>query len=45
MKVVIGAGPAGLYTAIKLRKAGVLDVVVCDPREGHYTRPGHLNYS
>ena len=44
MKVVIGAGPAGLYTAIKLRKAGVKDVVVYDPRAGTYTRPGHLDY-
>ncbi len=42
-KVIIGAGPAGLYTAIKLRKAGVKDVVVYDPRAGDYTRPGHLN--
>ena len=43
MKVIIGAGPAGLYTAIKLRKAGIRDVVVYDPRAGTYTRPGHLN--
>ncbi|KGP62722.1 hypothetical protein EP47_13530 [Legionella norrlandica] len=42
-KVIIGAGPAGLYTAIKLRKAGIRDVVVYDPRAGNYTRPGHLN--
>lgn len=45
MKVIIGAGPAGLYTAIKLRKAGLLDVVVYDPRAGEYTRPGHLNWN
>ena len=44
-KVIIGAGISGLYTAIKLRKAGVLDIVVYDPRAGHYTRPGHLNLS
>ena len=44
-KVIIGAGPAGLYTAIKLRKAGVRDVIVFDPRAGNYTRPGHLNRS
>ncbi|MBL7525108.1 hypothetical protein [Legionella bononiensis] len=42
-KVIIGAGPAGLYTAIKLYKEGVRDLVVYDPRAGHYTRPGHLN--
>ncbi|QDP72311.1 hypothetical protein FOG18_06950 [Legionella israelensis] len=45
MIVVIGAGPAGLYTAIKLRKEGirVKDIIVIDPRAGIYTRPGHLN--
>ncbi|WP_419418412.1 FAD-dependent oxidoreductase [Legionella sp. D16C41] len=42
-KVIIGAGPAGLYAAIKFRKKGLLDVVVYDPRAGRYTRPGHLN--
>ncbi len=45
MKVVIGAGPAGLYAAIKLRKAGICNVVIYDPRAGIYTRPGHLNLS
>ncbi|RUR18540.1 hypothetical protein ELY21_07525 [Legionella sp. km535] len=44
-KVIIGAGPAGLYTAIKLHKKGIRDLVVYDPRAGHYTRPGHLNGS
>ncbi|MDI1351831.1 MAG: NAD(P)-binding protein [bacterium] len=43
MKVIIGAGPSGLYTAIKLKKAGIKDVVIFDPRAGHYYRPGHLN--
>lgn len=43
MKVIIGAGPAGLYTAIKLRNMGVQDLVIYDPRAGNYTRPGHLN--
>ncbi|KTD54774.1 FAD-dependent oxidoreductase [Legionella quateirensis] len=42
-KVIIGAGPAGLYTAIKLHREGIRDIVVYDPRAGHYTRPGHLN--
>lgn len=42
-KVIIGAGISGLYTAIKLRQAKIHDVVVYDPRAGHYTRPGHLN--
>lgn len=44
-KVIIGAGPAGLYTAIRLLKAGIpaRDIVVYDPRAGVYTRPGHLD--
>ena len=41
--IVVGAGPAGLYTAIKLRKAGIRDLVVYDPRAKEYIRPGHLN--
>ncbi|KTD65371.1 FAD-dependent oxidoreductase [Legionella spiritensis] len=45
MKVIIGAGPAGLYLAIKLRKKGIKDIVIYDPRQGIYTRPGHLNES
>lgn len=44
MVVVIGAGPAGLYTAIKLTQAGITNLVVYDPRAGIYTRPGHLTY-
>ncbi len=43
MYIIIGAGPAGLYTAIKLKKEGVDDLIVLDPRRGDYTRPGHLN--
>lgn len=43
--VIIGAGPAGLYTAIKLKQAGVREIKVYDPRAGIYTRPGHLNLS
>ena len=42
MAVIIGAGPAGLYAAIKLKKAGVNHVVVYDPRADNYTRPGYL---
>jgi hypothetical protein len=41
--IIIGAGPAGLYTAIQLRKRGVKNLVVYDPRAGNYTRPGHLS--
>ncbi|KTD41783.1 FAD-dependent oxidoreductase [Legionella parisiensis] len=41
--VIIGAGPSGLYTAIQLKKAGVEDVIVYDPRAGEYVRPGHIN--
>ncbi|WED44454.1 hypothetical protein [Legionella cardiaca] len=43
--VIIGAGPSGLYTAIKLKLAGVKDIVVIDPRAGEYVRPGHINHS
>lgn len=43
MVIVIGAGPSGLYTAIQLKKAGVEDVFVYDPRAGEYVRPGHIN--
>ena len=45
MYVIIGAGPAGLYAAIKLWQAGIRDLVIYDPRAGNYTRPGHLSYS
>lgn len=43
MVIIIGAGPSGLYTAIQLKKAGVEDVIVYDPRAGEYVRPGHIN--
>ncbi|MGQ3887510.1 tetratricopeptide repeat protein [Legionella sp. CNM-1927-20] len=43
--MIIGAGPAGLYTAIKFRKKGLRNIVIYDPRAGNYTRPGHLNAS
>lgn len=42
MIVIFGAGPAGLYLAIKLKQLGIKDLVVYDPRAGEYTRPGHL---
>lgn len=42
MYIIIGAGPAGLYTALALVKAGVeaKNIVIYDPRANHYTRPG-----
>jgi tetratricopeptide (TPR) repeat protein len=40
--VIIGAGPSGLYFAIKAVQKGMRHVVVYDPRAGLYTRPGHL---
>ncbi|MFI4919339.1 MAG: FAD-dependent oxidoreductase [Legionellales bacterium] len=40
--IIIGAGPAGLYAAIKFKKAGLNDIAVYDPRAGIYTRPGHV---
>lgn len=43
--VIIGAGPIGLYLAIQLKKAGVKNVVIYDPRAAEYSRPGHLNGS
>ncbi|MCE0723631.1 FAD-dependent monooxygenase [Legionella resiliens] len=43
--VIIGAGPSGLYTALQLKKAGVQDIVIYDPRAGEYLRPGHINKS
>ncbi|MFT4059555.1 MAG: NAD(P)-binding protein [Legionella sp.] len=36
-KVIIGAGPSGLYTAIKLKKEGIHDIIIYDPRAGNYT--------
>ena len=43
--VIVGAGPIGLYIAIKLRQMGVENVTVIDPRADKYTytRPGRLN--
>ncbi len=41
--VIIGAGPMGLYLAFKLKKAGLKNIVVYDPRAGEYVRPGHIN--
>jgi hypothetical protein len=41
--IIIGAGPAGLYAAIKLHQAGLRNITIYDPRAGTYTRPGHLN--
>jgi len=41
--VITGAGPIGLYTAIMLKKKGVENVTVIDPRANNYTRPGYLN--
>jgi|GEM_PF-2321432 len=40
--IIFGAGPVGLYFAIKLRRLGVA-VRVFDRRAGDYIRPGHLN--
>ncbi|OGT46748.1 MAG: hypothetical protein A3E83_03595 [Gammaproteobacteria bacterium RIFCSPHIGHO2_12_FULL_41_20] len=40
--VIVGAGPVGLYTAIKLKQRGV-DVTVIDPRADNYTRPGIIS--
>ncbi|WP_419419092.1 hypothetical protein ACNVED_11120 [Legionella sp. D16C41] len=41
--VIIGAGPSGLYLASKLRRKGIKDIVIYDPRAGDYVRPGFLN--
>lgn len=41
--VIVGAGPIGLYLAIRLRQIGVENVLVIDPRAENYTRPGTLD--
>ncbi len=41
---IMGAGPIGLYAAIQLKKAGVENLTLIDPRAGIYTRPGTLNH-
>lgn len=41
--VIFGAGPTGLYLAERLKMIGVEDIIVVDPRAGHYVRPGHIN--
>lgn len=38
--VIAGAGPIGLFAACGLKKAGVKDIIVLDPRANCYTRPG-----
>jgi hypothetical protein len=40
--VIIGAGPIGLYLGYQLKKAGIHQFVLYDPRAGEYIRPGHL---
>ncbi len=42
--IIVGGGPAGLYTVIKLVRKGInpSQIILCDPRIGRYTRPGHL---
>ncbi|RMX20980.1 hypothetical protein EAS68_04545 [Legionella jordanis] len=41
--VIVGAGPNGLYAAIKLRRAGVKDIKVIGHHAGSYVRPGNIN--
>jgi len=36
--VIVGAGPIGLFTAIKLKQKGVANVTVIDPRTGPYIK-------
>lgn len=38
--VIVGAGPMGLYTAIRLKQVGFTDITLIDPRAGSYLRPG-----
>ncbi|MGQ3888733.1 hypothetical protein ACQUW5_06830 [Legionella sp. CNM-1927-20] len=41
--VIFGAAPSGLYLASKLRRKGVQDIRVFDPRAGNYGRPGAID--
>lgn len=41
--VIIGAGPCGLFFALKLKQAGVNNIVIADPRAGEYVRPGAVS--
>ena len=41
--IIIGAGPIGLYTAIKLKQQGVKKIQIFDPHANAYTRPGRLD--
>ncbi len=41
--LIVGAGPTGLYLAIRLKKLGIKNVTIIDPGAGIYTRPGSLN--
>src|SRR5579871_4592018 len=43
--VIAGAGPIGLYLAIKLKQLGVTNVTVVDPRAGSYSRNGVIDAS
>lgn len=39
--VIVGCGPIGIYTAIKLKELGI-SVKVIDPRIGQFVRPGAI---
>lgn len=42
--VIAGAGPIGLHLALTLVQEGLSprEILIIDPRAGHYTRPGHV---
>src|SRR5689334_22130785 len=41
--VIVGAGPAGLYFAIRLAQMGVKNITIIDPRKKDYVRTNFIS--